>query len=467
MSVLAAVRVGARLSHAFHGPGVVTAVDGDRFTIAFDEKTAGTKEFLAAYAPVSLESDETKLTAFDGHAFDQEVREETRKQLIRRAVQKAVRASEEPPGEPFDAGLLVDVLARPSDPPMRCDGLIPSDASTLVVAQRKTGKTTFELNYARALITGEPLLGRFDTRPLVGNVALLNYEVSGDTVAAWAHDHAIDGRRLLLVNLRGRRNPFSHPEDRARLAGLLRAHDVEAVIVDPFGRAYTGKSQNDSGEVGAWLVDLDTFVRSEAGATDLLLSAHAGWNGERTRGASALEDWADVIVTLTRGDGDDEDLRYVRAIGRDVDVDEDRLDFHPPTRTLTLAGAGSRRQAKADRQRADLAVLVVRAAHETPGIGVAGLIHAVRAMDDAPAFREGEISKAAKYAAHQGLLRIEGGGPGRRSAHFAVDPTTPANPCQTPAMAAPQTPATPALYGRGRGLGSANDQPLPNGEATA
>jgi hypothetical protein len=80
---------------------------------------------------------------------------------------------------PFDAGLLVDVLKRPEEPPHRVDGLIPNEAGTLVVAARKTGKTTFELNLARCLITGEAFLDTFETIAVEGRVALLNFEVSG------------------------------------------------------------------------------------------------------------------------------------------------------------------------------------------------------------------------------------------------------------------------------------------------
>jgi hypothetical protein len=468
-----AFTVGSRVEHPSWGSGTVTSAApaepgaGQRVYVDFGG-TVGEKGFLTAYAPLSVvEGAGMREVSLDGEHFDADVQEELRKQLIRQAVQKALKAQQEPPAEPFDAGLLTDVLGRPSYPPMRCDGLIPSDGSTLLVAQRKTGKTTLELNVARSLITGEPLLGRFDTRPIYGNVALLNYEVSAATVARWADEHGIDGQRLLLVNLRGRRNPLGHPEDRARLVELLRRHDVEAVIVDPFGRAYTGKSQNDSGEVGAWLIDLDTFVRAEVGATDLLLTAHAGWNQERTRGASALEDWADVVITMTRGEGDDKDARFLTAIGRDIDVDEDRLDFDATTRTLTLAGVGSRKQSRANRNQAELSVFTVRAAKNKPGIGVTEMIAAIREMDDAPAFQDGEVSKAAQFAAQQGLMRIEGGGPGRKSQHFALDPLTPSNPFQTSAMAALQTPATPSLYGRGRGLGGSEAEPMPTEEVTA
>jgi hypothetical protein len=248
---------------------------------------------------------------------------------------------------PFDADLLDNVLARPAEPPMRVDGFLPSGGRLLVVAQRKTGKTTLDLNLAKSLIDGRDFLGRFATRPVTGTVAILNYEVGAAVLAGWAQQVGIPGGRLLLVNLRGRRNPLDHPEDRARLVELLREHNVEALIVDPFGRAYTGRSQNDAGEVTAWLCDLDRLA-VDAGVTELVLSVHAGWDGERTRGSSALEDWADVVVTLAR-DPDDETMRYLRAFGRDVEVDEDRLVFEPDTRTLTLAGAGSRKRSKAER----------------------------------------------------------------------------------------------------------------------
>jgi hypothetical protein len=348
------------------------------------------------------------------------VNDELRKLRIRKAAQELFKAENQPDAPPFDAGTLAEVLARPADPPMRVAGLIPWDASTLVVAQRKTGKTTLELNLARCLLTGEDFLGKFAVRPIDGIVAILNFEVSAAMIARWADEHGIDRERLYLVTLRGRRNPFTHPRDREALAADLRSRGVESLICDPFGRAYTGKSQNDPGEVGAWLIDLDLFARSEVGAKDVILSADAGWNGERTRGSSALEDWADVFLTMTR-DADDDAMRFLKAEGRDVELAEDQLVFDPTTRTLSLAGTGSRKKGKDDRKLADLAVLAVRAAREQPGIGVAAMTAKIRAMDDAPTFRDGDVSRAAKRAADLGHLTIIGGGPGRKSSHFITD----------------------------------------------
>ena len=85
----------------------------------------------------------------------------------------------------FDAGLLADVLARPTEPPHRVTGAISSDAATLIVAQRKTGKTALMLNLARCLLTGEDFLGRSTVRRIASGarVAILNYEVSAAQLA--------------------------------------------------------------------------------------------------------------------------------------------------------------------------------------------------------------------------------------------------------------------------------------------
>jgi len=340
--------------------------------------------------------------ATDALALDNEVRA----QRIRKQAAAVVAAELAGDAPPFDADLLVDILARPQEPPHRVDGLIPSQAGTLVVAQRKTGKTTLELNLARSLLLGEDFLGRFPVRRVTGRVAVLNYEVSAAQLARWADEAGVPTDRLYLVNLRGRRNPLGNAEDREHLAEHLRKHKAETLIVDPFGRAFDGKSQNDSGEVGAWLANLDRWARGDCGVADVILTAHTGWEGERTRGASALEDWADSIITLVR-DKDDEQVRYLRAEGRDVLVEEDRLNFDTTTRTLTLAGAGSRKSAAKTRNVDELVEPVVKAVTAAPGITGNKLTQALRSAG--ASFNGGDEIKAAKLAVERGRLVIEDG----------------------------------------------------------
>ncbi len=138
----------------------------------------------------------------------------------------------------------------------------------------------------------------------------------------------------------------------------------------------------------------------------MVLSAHAGWNGERTRGASALEDWADSIVTLTR-DPDDDQVRYLRAEGRDVLVEEDRLDFDPATRRLTLSGAGSRRASAKARHVEELVPAVVEAVTAAPGLTGYKLQSALR--EAGASYQRGDEVRAAKFAVERGLLVVEDG----------------------------------------------------------
>lgn len=426
--------IGTEVTHRTFGDGLVIdagETHGEQY-VTVDFHTVGTKKLLPRVSPLTQ-----RPTLGDGDKYETDIMEEMRKLRVRKAAADAFKREQIPPGEPFDAGLLSEMLARPKSPPMRVDGLIPTDGSALIVAQRKTGKTTLVLNYARSLILGEPLLG-MDVRPLQGRVGFLNFEVSGETLTNWADDHKVPHERFYQVNLRGRRNPFACPEDRERLAALLRSHEVEALVIDPFGRAYPGTSQNDPGEVQAFLTGLDSFARAEAGATDLVLTAHAGWNGERARGASSLEDWADAVVTMTR-DPDDETQRFLRAIGRDIEIEEDRLSYDHETRTLSLTGTGSRHAAKTDRKLAELSVHVLRAARTNPGLNLASLETAVKEDEDAPSFRNGDVSKAAQYARERGWLSIVRGGSGRGNAYTVTD----SQPLPTPPRECSKTPPTP------------------------
>lgn len=362
-------------------------------------------------------------------AYARDVAAELHRLRVRADAAERFRADNAPAVEPFDAGLLAEVLARTDTLTWRVEGLHPAGGSLLIVAQRKTGKTTTTLNYARSLLTGESFLAAMPVERIPGRVGLLNYEVSGPTLARWAADVGVPHDGLVLVNLRGRRNPLDHPEDRDALVEYLTTLDVSALIVDPFGRAYTGQSQNDPGEVGAWLASLDRFA-ADVGATETVLTTHAGWNGERTRGSSALEDWADAIATLTR---DDAGQRYLRAIGRDVEVEEDRLEYDPGTRLLSLTGAGSRQVARATAHRDALAAAILDAVTTTPGLSVSDLTERLR--QDGHGLQRGDVSNAARHLEGTGRIRREKAGrtmrhypagfahTGNESRHVPTSPT--------------------------------------------
>lgn len=395
-----------------------------------------------------------------GTRFERMVSEETFRIRVREAARERVEQGRRGTLEPFDAGTLGEVLARPPAPPSRVQDLIPWEASTLLTAQRKTGKTTLVLNLARSLLTGEDFLGQHAVRPVQGTVTLLNFEVSAATVAHWAADLEIDPARLFLVNLRGRRNPLKRVDDRTRLAELLKSRNTETLIVDPFGRAFTGTSQNDAGEVGGFLQQLDEFTRTDIGALDLLLTAHAGWNGERTRGSTALEDWADSIITVTRDDSQDgTGERYLRAIGRDVDLEEDRLDYDPDTRLLTLAGSGSRKTARDERRNDELDDAVAEIVTAAPGINGSGVGRSLK--DAGVPHQKGDESKALQRLVAAGRLRFEAG---PRNAKCYFLPTYPDLPRPTPSGEVLTYPDPPYIGG-GRSAGDVDPRATPKNES--
>lgn len=362
--------------------------------------------------------------------LDEEVARILRLERARQIVAE-IRERAHPKPAP-DCGLVSDILARPEAETWRIERLLPTGARMLFTAQRKTGKTTATGNIARSLITGHPFLGHFHTTPIAGRVGVLNYEVTGAQFARWMDDIGVPGDRMYVENLRGCINPLTTEDGRNALVERLRAHEVEVLIVDPFGRAYHGKDQNDAAQVTPWLVTLDQIAEM-CGATELILTAHAGWNGERTRGSSALEDWPDVIVTLTKDPETTE--RYIRADGRDVDLDEDRIEYHELTRTYTLTGEGSKAGA-ADRRTVErLVVGLVDLLGRRPDLSVSGIAKAWR--DEGFYFTNGDEQRASREAVERGLVVIQHGPRGAKLHRLAPPPPTSSDLLRGPGPTSP------------------------------
>lgn len=167
--------------------------------------------------------------------FEQNVSAELHKLRVREEAKRRFAIEKAGDAPPFDALLLTDTPLFSPEESFRIQGLGPAESSWIVNAQHKTGKTTFILNVTHSLITSEPFLGKFRVHPVDGRVAILNYEVSGPQLGHWARQAGVPDDRLFLVNLRGRRNPFAYPDDLERLAEVLKAQEVESLIVDPFG----------------------------------------------------------------------------------------------------------------------------------------------------------------------------------------------------------------------------------------
>lgn len=262
---------------------------------------------------------------------------------------------------------LADELLIPDEPVRYAvEGLVPAGGNVLLAAQFKAGKTTLVTNLARTFADGGEFLGRFAVNaPTEGRFALWNYEVDAAQYRRWMRESRIAApERIVALHLRGYSVPITVPRVAQWCVEWLKRHEVRWWCLDPFARAFTGKSENDNTEVARWLDALDE-VKHRAGVEMLVLPAHTGREvhevgRERVRGATRLDDWADVRWLLTR---DEAGSRFLRATGRDVEVAEEQLTHDEATRSLLFGGHD--RAGVAKRRLEDIVVAVVG---EHPGI---------------------------------------------------------------------------------------------------
>lgn len=274
--------------------------------------------------------------AFRAAAVAQEVerqraQREARRQLDDDDARKAWR-------EPESTPTAADELALPDEMiPWTVETLLPAGGNVLLAAQFKAGKTTLMLNLLRALTEASPFLGRFAV-PVPQRVAFWNYEVGRGQFRRWLRESGPLAPELASVlTLRGHILPLTTKAGADWAVRWLETRGAQFWIIDPFARAFTGQNENDNTEVARWLDAVDS-IKDRAGVAGLSLAAHTGraaheQGSERVRGATRLDDWADVRWMLNT---DAEDARYFRAVGRDVDHPEHKLQFDPASRLLSM-----------------------------------------------------------------------------------------------------------------------------------
>jgi hypothetical protein len=342
--------------------------------------------------------------------------EEVERQRAQRAARRLLDAEDAAASfrAPPWRSTLTDELNIPDEPvAYSVDKVLPTGGNVLLTAQFKAGKTTLVNQLARSLADRSPFLGRFDVHA-GGRIALWNYEVDDRQYRRWLRDVGIrDTDRVTLLNLRGYRVPVTVDYVEDWVVKWLQDHEIETWVVDPFARAFTGngKSENDNTEVGAFLDTLDV-IKNRAGVSDLILPTHTGRaefeaGEERARGATRLDDWADVRWFLTK---DDDDVRYFRAMGRDVDVPEEKLTFDEHSRSLILGGGD-----RAWERRRRLEDAVVRAVQEQPGLTLRTLRPAVR---DAGGKGRNDVIDEAVDGAVRGRRIVESERPGKGGGHL-------------------------------------------------
>lgn len=221
--------------------------------------------------------------------------------------------------------------------------IFPQGANISITAQYKAGKTTLVNSLAKALADGSRFLDYFQEPIHPRRIVIFNYEVSENQYRRWMKDVAItNSDHVTLVHLRGERLPLIAERVQKLLISILSDLDCGTWILDPFARAFVGSGdENSNSDVGSFLDTLD-FIKKQANVENLVVPMHTGRAQEhgidRARGATRLDDWADVRWLLSKT----EEGRFFAADGRDVVLEQQQLVFDEATRSLKLGGANAK-----------------------------------------------------------------------------------------------------------------------------
>lgn len=293
-------------------------------------------DWIPSELPDDLADDWDRLVEAQARRLD--LMEQARARHRARSAEKA---------RPLEVATATELLAADDvDTAWRVPYLWQSDGRVLLVAAAKTGKTTLVVrNLLPCLVDGGSFLGAYPVEAdRDRKVLYLNMEVGTATLRGWLETSGIVATdQVLVASLRGRSGALdiSTDEGRARFSDFLRAQNVGTVILDPLAPllAALGLEENSNADVArffSWWSD----ALGAGGVDRDLIAHHAGHDGGRSRGASRLLDEPDAVWTMTRKeiDGPDgaQDFRLLRAMGRDVDLEESVLTFDRVSGRLTL-----------------------------------------------------------------------------------------------------------------------------------
>jgi len=281
--------------------------------------------------------------------------------IWRRADRQAVRildAEENPPPTIIDPTLtLPTFFEQPEDAvPFRIEQLMPTGSRILLAAQHKAGKTTMVCNFIRSMCDGSPFLGFNVNLEDDHRTALLDFEMHPDQLRRWLRAMRIQNPdRAHIMPMIGRARQFDLREENLFNQWVERFRElrITTLIVDCLKPLLDTMDLDEGRETGKFTTPL-TALKDAAGIRDLILVHHMGHNNERSRGDSALRGWPEVEWHLVRlSDDPDKEAeldapRYFKAFGRDVNVQESKLNYDRDTRDLTIGAQQSRNAARAE-----------------------------------------------------------------------------------------------------------------------
>lgn len=318
---------------------------------------------------------------------------------------------------------LRDRLAEPRpEIKWRIDGMWPVGGRVNLVAAPKTGKTTTVTNIVRSLVEGEQFLDTFDVDPVPAGpdehgprVVVFDFEMTEGQLLDWYERQNLANPELVdVIPMRGYASSFDFltPETRDKLVKLYGG--AHTYVLDPVGPVLSalGLEENSNSEVQRLLTLWDEFVRLMGGSESIVV-VHAGHNGERARGASAFLGSGDAIWTLVREKADEGEIeqpaRFLKAVGRGVDLPETELKYDPRRGRLTM-GELSRAESKQERAAGAAAPYVLAALEQYGESTPTALWAAVKNSGQASEWDVGRdpFRQAFKLLEKQGAIVVTG-----------------------------------------------------------
>lgn len=242
-------------------------------------------------------------------------------------------------GEPTPAISLTDLLAQNvQKTKWAIEDLLIMFGKVFLAAKAKSGKTTMSMSLLKSLADGDDFLGKFKVNPVEGRIGYMNLELTEQQMQEWVGRQDIKNHdRIHFWNLRGKVNPFRSANSRNHLIEEIRSLGIKTLIIDTFSKIFPGEANNNS-EVNRFLAMLDVTL-DKAGVEQLIMLVHAGNDGSKIRGATALTDHPDGIWYLA---SDEEGNRFFHAIGRDISVPEGQLIYEAEASALTYTGSSKK-----------------------------------------------------------------------------------------------------------------------------
>jgi hypothetical protein len=227
----------------------------------------------------------------------------------------------------YDRATLDDI-PRPAQ---LIDGVLLEGGYTVLSGMSQSMKSFTAIDWMMCLATGAPWLDRHEVAR-TGPTLYVAAEGAGgiqERLRAWEAVHH-DGQQVKpeMIRLTTRAVDIGNPQQVRALARLSRDVGAALVVLDTLKRCTPGLDENSNSEMSQAMNGACDAIREACGAATLFIH-HTGHAGARSRGASAIEDDADVVWHMVRDP--DTDVRKLRqAKSKDAQkVEELSVRFMP------------------------------------------------------------------------------------------------------------------------------------------